>query len=253
MAFEFLEILHIGGHNPILRKQTDKVIDAFMSVTEKREDVKMTVTTIGKIPDKYNNIGNRNLSIIRGELSESEIQDLYLKCHYVIQVPTHEGLGLDFYEAIKYCKPVVTLDAPPNNELINISNGWLLKCNSIANIDNAYGITKSYMFKTHDLAQLIEQITLNQAKAKSNFIKQIEINKNNEDYLQELFYALNSNSRRMKNKATPESISVKRSGRFLRFIYAIAYILGKKNYLDHYIDLRRKIKNTILKIERLWL
>lgn len=254
MKKNYLEILHIGGHNPILRKQTDKVIDSFLVAAEKRQDIKLTVTVIGRIPERYNNITNKRVRIIRGELSELSIEELYLKCDYIIQVPTHEGLGLDFYEAIKYFKPVLTLDAPPNNEVINEKNGWLLKCISINNVDNPYGITKSYLFNTNDLAILIEEITREKVEEKAKFIESSEKEISGKDYLQQVYFALNSNSLRLFDQKFDESISTRKTPKYIKLFLAVVYIFSKNvKYLPYYKAIRSKIKNLIVAIEKLWL
>ena len=248
-----LEVLHIGGHNPILRKQTDKVIESFLVAAEKRQDIKLTVTVIGRFPERYNNIVNERVRIIRRELSENEIKELYLKCHYIIQVPTHEGLGLDFYEAIKYGKPVLTLDAPPNNEVINEKNGWLLKCVSIDNVDNPYGITKSYLFDIDDLATLIDEITIENVKEKVEFIERSEKEISEEDYLQEIYYALNSNSKKLFEHKLDKSVKTKKILKIKTLLFAVMFIFTKKKkYSNDYFKLRSKIEKFLLWVEKLW-
>ena len=69
------------------------------------------------------------VNLISSHLSYSKILNLYNKNHISIQISKHEGLGLGFYESCFMNTPVITLNAPPHNEVIfNNKNGWLLSC-----------------------------------------------------------------------------------------------------------------------------
>ena len=79
--------------------------------------------------DKYQIFNEPFINLINQHLSYTEILDLYNENHISIQLSKHEGLGLGFYESCYMNTPVITLDAPPHNEIIHHNkNGWLLSC-----------------------------------------------------------------------------------------------------------------------------
>lgn len=72
----------------------------------------------------------------------------------------HEGLGLGFYESIVCGTPVMTIDTPPNNEIIKEGiNGWLIPCGYTNLTDNKDGITyRATITVPHIKAKMLEII-----------------------------------------------------------------------------------------------
>src|SRR5207302_9422714 len=69
-----------------------------------------------------------------------------------IHLGDHEGLGLGFYEAIAAGTPVLTIDTPPNNEIIREGiNGWLIQCDYAQLTDNDEGLVKKAVISVKDL------------------------------------------------------------------------------------------------------
>ena len=74
-------------------------------------------------------------------MNDLEIADLYLDHDVSIQIPSHEGIGIGFYESISLGTPVVTIDSSPHNEVVVPNrSGWLLPATSIVLPDNPYGV-----------------------------------------------------------------------------------------------------------------
>jgi len=103
-----------------------------------------------------NNFKHKNIKIINGSMSYSQILELYYSHHISIQVSKHEGLGLGFYEAISSGTPIITLDTPPHNEIVlNNINGWIIPCYYKKMIDNGDPLFDSAYFYPQDLADKI--------------------------------------------------------------------------------------------------
>ena len=125
-----IEILHLSGLNGLFRKRTDKIINIFEKIYDTGINFKLNIVIQGNFDIKKINILNKPfVNVIQDHLSYGEILNLYDKNHISIQLSKHEGLGLGFFESCFMNTPVITLDAPPHNEVIhNNKNGWLLSC-----------------------------------------------------------------------------------------------------------------------------
>ena len=92
-------------------------------------------------------------------LSYDEIMMLYNQCDVVIQVSKHEGLGIGFYEALSFGKPVITLDVPPHNEIIKTGvNGWLIPATVKPSIENPQSPIDSAFFNPDHLRELVQKL-----------------------------------------------------------------------------------------------
>jgi len=126
-----IKILHLSGLNGLFRKRTDVIIEIFHDIyNEGFTDFELNIAIQGNFDlDKYQIFNEPFINLINQHLSYTEILDLYNENHISIQLSKHEGLGLGFYESCYMNTPVITLDAPPHNEIIHHNkNGWLLSC-----------------------------------------------------------------------------------------------------------------------------
>ena len=151
--------LHVSGYNGMTRKQTLVVLEAFKQARQiAGNKVELTVTFSKNIPPKvYEYIGdNSGILVITQPLSHAEILNLYAQHHVSIQVGSHEGLGLGFYESLSCGTPVISLDCAPHNEIIiNDKTGWLLPIQEIPLPDNDEGLVKAAGFNSCHLTEKI--------------------------------------------------------------------------------------------------
>ncbi|WP_082028777.1 glycosyltransferase family 4 protein [Xanthomonas sacchari] len=153
---EKIRFLHVAGHNPNVRKNTRQVIQAFALALQSRDDIELTVTSMDPVDTYYPDPIPAGLTIVDRKLSRQQILDLYESHDVSIQVSSHEGLGLGFYESIGHGTPVLSLDCPPHNEVVQQdATGWLIPSWSIPAPDNDRAIVSAYRFNTTDLAMRI--------------------------------------------------------------------------------------------------
>jgi hypothetical protein len=105
----------------------------------------------GKLPPE--------IIIIDSPLPREIIETLYADHDVSIQVSSHEGLGLGFFESLQKLTPVISMNAAPHNEFIehNIS-GILIDCQSMDVDDNKHSIVNAWNFNDEDLCNAILEI-----------------------------------------------------------------------------------------------
>lgn len=151
-----IRFLHVAGHNPRIRKNTPQVIDAFAKALALRADIELTVTSMDPVLTYYTGEIPAGITIIDRSLSRDEILELYENHDVSIQVSSHEGLGLGFYESISRCTPVLSLDAPPHNEIVlEGETGWLIPAQPIPLPDNDRSLVSAWRFDSNTLANRI--------------------------------------------------------------------------------------------------
>jgi glycosyltransferase involved in cell wall biosynthesis len=156
-----MKFLLLGGNNAFTRKRVLEVLDAFSQL--KSCDLIACIQIISdeqrlKI-EKYDNLVN--ISIILKSLSCNEIDELYKSCDCVIQVSSHEGLGLGFYEALSYGLPVLTVNSLPHTEIIeNDKTGIIIPCKSEDMKDNNDGLVKGCIFNPQDMISAIRGLSI---------------------------------------------------------------------------------------------
>ncbi|MBN6110005.1 glycosyltransferase family 4 protein [Xanthomonas bonasiae] len=151
-----IRFLHVAGHNPSVRKNTRQVMQAFALALQSRDDIELTITSMDPVATYHSDPIPQGLKIIDYKLSRQEILDLYEAHDVSIQVSSHEGLGLGFYESIGHGTPVISLDCPPHNEVVQEgATGWLIPSWPIPAPDNDRAIVSAYRFSTTDLAMRI--------------------------------------------------------------------------------------------------
>lgn len=133
-----------GGLNSLSRKNIDKVLVAFKELDNmgKLGQFKLHVYIQGaEIPPHIEQYKSSNILFDVGAQSYNNISKLYKTNDIFIHMGDHEGLGLGFYESIVCGTPVMTIDTPPNNEIIRENiNGWLVECGYTQLNDNDEGI-----------------------------------------------------------------------------------------------------------------
>ena len=127
-----LRFLIVGGRNAIFRKHVDIVLDAFLSVFKPGDPVHLTGTSqldCKEFTPLQPLLAQKDApaTLIIGNLSSEKISDLYSNTDIVFQVSKHEGLGIGFFEALQFEKPICTLDMEPHNECAPTSVAWQLK------------------------------------------------------------------------------------------------------------------------------
>lgn len=151
-----IRFLHVAGHNPKTRKNTPQVIEAFAKALALRNDIELTVTSMDPVASYYTGEIPAGIVVIDRSLGRNEILDLYEEHDVSIQVSSHEGLGLGFYESISRGTPVLSLDAPPHNEVVlEGETGWLIPAQPMAMPDNDRSIVSAWRFETFALAERI--------------------------------------------------------------------------------------------------
>jgi hypothetical protein len=156
-----INFVHVAGHNPIVRKNTSKIIDSFIIASKHKSNI--TLTIYSKIPIKqfYDKKIPSNIKIIDSSSERNLITNAYKKAHVSIQVPSHEGLGLGFYESLSSYTPVITLKHKPHSEIVlNNLTGWTIDSGEEPMKDNVNGLVTSSNFEIEDLARIIGKIDI---------------------------------------------------------------------------------------------
>jgi glycosyltransferase involved in cell wall biosynthesis len=146
-----------GGLNSVIRKNIDKIIQSFKEIEgqKRQKNFKLYVYIQGaQIPPQISRQASSNIIIKIGALTYAEIAKLYKTHDVFIHMGDHEGLGLGFYESIACGTPILTINTPPNNEIIKEDhNGWLVKCTHSPLNDNLVGIVKKAVITVGDLRE----------------------------------------------------------------------------------------------------
>jgi glycosyltransferase involved in cell wall biosynthesis len=151
-----------GGLNSITRKNIDKIVESFNQLEKEKllGEFELHVYIQGReIPPNINKYATEKIRIFIGSKSYREIRELYDNNDIFIHLGDHEGLGLGFYESIVCGTPVLTIDTPPNNEIIKENvNGWLIKCDYLKLNDNSEGIVKMANLNIHHIKTKIVEV-----------------------------------------------------------------------------------------------
>lgn len=117
------------------------------------------------------------LTNLFGKLSPSQLNAFYNLCTVYVQPSYSEGFGLPILEAFRFNKPVIAVDAPPFNEVIEHGkSGILVPLSEITwfNSENLV-LFKMHMYRAEDLAHAILGLVTNQqqvAKMQENIQKE---------------------------------------------------------------------------------
>lgn len=182
---KIIKFLCIGGMNAFTRKNVYEVCQSFMIALEKNQNIELTVTVQKYYDERMTQFENNpNIIIINKALAYDEINKLYLDTDIVVHVSKHEGLGIGFYEALKYNKPIITLNTEPHNEIVNKTNGWYVNCKKVPMTDNPESFIESAIFNPKELGNLIVDIVKHKKHINE---KSMNITKNNKT-IQSNFY-----------------------------------------------------------------
>ena len=140
-------LLILGGRNAVSRKHVDIAIKGFLSAMRRWKvssifSLKLVATSQILCPElialkEEISQSNGHIELIFGNLSAESISQLYQKCHIVIQISKHEGLGIGFFEALAVQKPIITLNIEPHNECAPKEVAWYIEPDKmIPNIEN---------------------------------------------------------------------------------------------------------------------
>lgn len=154
-----MKFLHIAGHSPSVRKNTLRIVSEFKDALENRSDITLTITLQSKLFEITSLSLPPEITIISENLSEDQIISLYRSHDVAIQIPTHEGIGIGFYESISLGVPVVTIDSQPHNEvIIPKKSGWLLECHPVPMQDNLSGVIEAAMLNPGALKKFLTEL-----------------------------------------------------------------------------------------------
>jgi glycosyltransferase involved in cell wall biosynthesis len=154
-------LTHIAGYNH-KRKMTCEIIKSLAPVLRELPGFKLRILSqIPFEPDCYKYASNiSNLEMVNGFLSHNDVMDEYRNASFSLQLSTHEGLGLGFYESISCGTPVITIDKEPHNEaIIDGQTGILIKARDMTLYDNDDALIKGGIFNSEDLAMVITKLT----------------------------------------------------------------------------------------------
>lgn len=178
-----------GGLNSFIRKNINIVIESFQNIKNKNnillyvfiQDTNTTLNTLKNLNintsgikiinpnnshELFDDLNNQkqsndqfNIILCIKSLTYKEIKELYYNFDIFIHMGDHEGLGLGFYESIDLGCPILTINTPPNNEIIKENiNGWLIDCDYESLHDNSYGLINKALITSDILCNKLEYI-----------------------------------------------------------------------------------------------
>jgi glycosyltransferase involved in cell wall biosynthesis len=154
-----LTFCHFGGHNPFSRKQTGIVVNAFRKAALHRPDLLLKVFIMDAAASQICFEDHDQIEYHLGSLHHADVMRTYEAADVSIQISSHEGLGLGFYESISRATPVISIDIPPHNEVVQSGrSGWLLTPSPIPLRDNAESLVKGAIVDPDELATLLGRL-----------------------------------------------------------------------------------------------
>ncbi|UUZ57289.1 glycosyltransferase [Massilia sp. H-1] len=118
--------------------------------------MELTVTSMDPLASYYQGQLPPGITILDRSIGHGELLDLYEDFDVSIQVSSHEGLGLGFYESTSRATPVLSLDGAPHNEVVREGEtGWLIPARAMPVPDNARSVVSAWRFETADLSARI--------------------------------------------------------------------------------------------------
>jgi glycosyltransferase involved in cell wall biosynthesis len=159
-----VEFLFLGGHNAFTRKQLMAVLAAIDLLPKSLTSYHVTVCIQHELTTEHQQLlepyrKHSRITLECQHLSNTEIDKLYRKAHFNIQVSRSEGLGLGFYEAMAHGIPVITLKAEPYTEIIQHGiNGYIIPAYFQPLPDNNNALIQGAYFDPKDLAAAIQKL-----------------------------------------------------------------------------------------------
>ncbi len=124
-----IQLLHLSGLNGLFRKRTMEIIKILDKIyNDGVQNFVLNLVIQGNFDNNLlHKLDQPFINLIYKHCSYADILNMYNQNHISIQISKHEGLGLGFFESCFMGTPVITLNAPPHNEIIHHKkNGWLL-------------------------------------------------------------------------------------------------------------------------------
>jgi glycosyltransferase involved in cell wall biosynthesis len=111
------------------RKGLSIYLKALGQVLNERPDLVERIKVILKVPEPIEVPSElkRMVNVISGWLDRASVIQLYCNSDVVVIPSLNEGFSLPIIESFAAGKPVISLDAPPMNELNSNEYGWLVK------------------------------------------------------------------------------------------------------------------------------
>ena len=159
LSREQLVFCHFGGHNPVSRKQTRIVVSAFRRAVSHRTDMLLKVFIMDGAASQLSLEEHEQIEYHLSSLRHSDVISAYQNSDVSIQISSHEGLGLGFYESISRATPVISIDIPPHNEVVQHGkSGWLLSPLPIILQDNDEALVKGAVIEPEELVTLLRRL-----------------------------------------------------------------------------------------------
>ena len=249
---EKMRFLHIAGHSPNVRKNTLTIIREFSRALEKRKDIALTVS-LQEIPQEIAALTlPTEVQIIKSALSDLDIAELYKSHDVSIQIPTHEGIGIGFYESTSLGVPVITLNREPHNEIITSDfTGWLLPATPFELPDNSQGVVNAGKLELHSLSNFLVKLSFEEVTEVKLRTQEFYL----ENYSNIIFKTYLLSSLGSKKMISPKERSVAMKPSEIRYRKAFNKFLGfSRRYLIKVIPLsinqKHKIKQFLLFIDQ---
>lgn len=177
-----LSFCHIGGHNPLSRKQTNKVIEAFTKAAKIRKDIELCVFVMGGFTEGVEPNQHPRIKYRFENLKHDEILRAYENADASIQVSSHEGLGLGFYESLAMGTPIISLDLAPHNEVVRPNqSGWLIPVEKYILPDNNEALVTGGLFEEKHMVDLLCKLTKKETLELSTRVRDLHAEKFSEE------------------------------------------------------------------------
>lgn len=122
-----VKVLHLSGLNGMDKKNTYEIINICDHIYQKNQNFELYIVIQGNFKQQDEKFNKPFIKLRSEHLSYQQILEIYNQCHVSIHLSKNEGLGLGFFESCYTHTPVITLNAPPYNEIIfENKNGWLI-------------------------------------------------------------------------------------------------------------------------------
>jgi len=123
------------------------------------------------LPKLVSNLGIERIWLTNGHgtLSSGEVNALYELCQIYVLPSFSEGFGLPILEAFRFNKPVMAVDAPPFNEVIEDGDtGKLIPCEGVRWFNHKNKVLfKMHVYDPRDLAEAMVSLLTNQGLRES--------------------------------------------------------------------------------------
>lgn len=155
-----VRFLCLGGLNSVVRKKVEEVAKAFSQISSECPKAILDIRIQGgQRPEAIEKYVSDSIAVTAEHSPYSKVLESYQQSDIVVHVSSHEGLGIGFYEALSLGKPVVTLDTPPHNEVVEEGvSGWLVRGNKKRPMsDNSQALLPETLVNVDNLAKTLKR------------------------------------------------------------------------------------------------